>query len=65
MQPSRNQLEGIASLRTQTNLPAAQDIEAAANRLIAIEWLYRLSGRTNGLYTGLWQEFLDLYNSEQ
>lgn len=53
----RNQLAGVSSLRTQCNLPGAQDIEASSNRIIALEWLYRLSGRTNGLYTGLWQEF--------
>ena len=52
-----NQLAGVSSLRTQCNLPGAQDIEASSNRIIALEWLYRLSGRTNGLYTGLWQEF--------
>ena len=55
MHPS--QIDGIASLRTQCNLPGAQDIEASANRIIALEWLYRLSGRTNGIYTGLWQDF--------
>ena len=52
-----NQLAGVNSLRTQCNLPGAQDIEASSNRIIALEWLYRLSGRTNGIYTGLWQEF--------
>ena len=55
MHPS--QIDGIASLRTQCNLPGAEDIEASANRIIALEWLYRLSGRTNGSYTGLWQDF--------
>ena len=58
-----NQLAGVSSLRTQCNLPGAQDIEASSNRIIALEWLYRLSGRTNGLYTGLWQEFQDLLNA--
>ena len=38
----------LSSLRTQCNLPGAQDIEASSNRIIALEWLYRLSGRTNG-----------------
>ena len=25
--------------------------------MIAINWLYRLSGRTNGVYTGLWETY--------
>ena len=53
-----NQLAGIASLRTECNLPGAEDIEANANRVITLNWLYRLSGRTNGIYTGLWQQYL-------
>jgi hypothetical protein len=52
-----NQLAGIQSLRTQCNLPGAEDIEAANNRVIALNWLYRLSGRTNGITTGLWQQY--------
>lgn len=48
---------GVLALRTKANLPAAQDTEAMFNRTVAIDWLYRLSGRTNGLYTGLWQNF--------
>ena len=52
-----NQLAGIASLRTECNLPKAEDIEAQANRTIALNWLYRLSGRTNGIYTGLWEQY--------
>ena len=52
-----NQLAGIASLRTECNLPAAEDIEASNNRIIALNWLYRLSGRTNGIYTGLWAAY--------
>ena len=52
-----SQIQGIASLRTQCNLPGAEDIEASANRIIALNWLYRLSGRTNGIYTGLWDDF--------
>lgn len=52
-----NQLAGIESLRTKCNLPGAQDIEAANNRTLALNWLYRLSGRTNGIYTGLWQHY--------
>jgi len=52
-----NQLAGIQSLRTNCNLPGAEDIEASSNRIVAIQWLYRLSGRTNGIYTGLWQQY--------
>ena len=52
-----SQIQGIASLRTQCNLPGAEDVEASANRIIALNWLYRLSGRTNGLYVGLWEDF--------
>ena len=51
------QLAGINSLRTQSNEPGAEDVEAQANRNIAIQWLYRLSGRTNGIYTGLWEAY--------
>jgi hypothetical protein len=54
---NNNQLAGIESLRTKCNLPAAEDIEAQGNRVIALNWLYRLSGRTNGIYTGLWQQY--------
>ena len=54
---NNNQLAGIESLRTKCNLPGAEDIEASSNRIIALNWLYRLSGRTNGIYTGLWQQF--------
>ena len=52
-----NQLAGIESLRTKCNLPGAEDIEAANNRVIALNWLYRLSGRDNGLYAGLWAAY--------
>ena len=45
---NNNQLAGIESLRTKCNLPGAEDIEASSNRIIALNWLYRLSGRTNG-----------------
>ena len=51
------QLAGINSLRTQSNDSGAQDTEAQANRVIALNWLYRLSGRTNGIYTGLWETY--------
>ena len=57
MQIHPNQIDGIESLRTQCNEYGAEDIEAAENRNIVISWLYRLSGRTNCLYTGLWAEF--------
>ena len=54
---NNNQLAGIESLRTKCNLPGAEDIEASENRVIALQWLYRLSGRTNGIYTGLWAQY--------
>ena len=54
---NNNQLAGIESLRTKCNLPGAEDIEASNNRMIALNWLYRLSGRTNGIYTGLWEQY--------
>ena len=57
MQIHPNQIEGIKSLRTECNLPGAEDTEANLNRVITINWLYRLSGRDNGLYSGLWEEF--------
>jgi hypothetical protein len=66
-----NQLQGINSLRTQCNLPNAEDVEASNNRVLALNWLYRLSGREqpnhpeHGTYTGLWQDFLNLYNGEK
>ena len=27
------------------------------NRTVALNWLYRLSGRTCGTYSGLWQQY--------
>ena len=57
LQIHKAQLAGLESLRTQCNLPGAEDIEASANRIIALNWLYRLSGRTNGIYTGLYEQF--------
>ena len=57
LQIHKAQLAGVQSLRTKCNLPGAEDVEASSNRIIAIQWLYRLSGRTNGLYTGLWAAF--------
>jgi hypothetical protein len=58
--PTQNQIASIQQLRTQPTSPGATDIEAMNNRIIAIEWLYRLSGRTNGSYTGLHQAFQKL-----
>ena len=34
------------------------DCQAEQNKDKFIELLYEKAGRTNGLYTGLWQEFL-------
>ena len=59
------QISGIDQLRTQANLPGAQDVEAAGNRIIALEWLYRLSGRTDSCFTGLWQEFLAIRDQKE
>tara|TARA_R110002050_G_scaffold187542_1_gene321915 strand:- start:249 stop:488 length:240 start_codon:yes stop_codon:yes gene_type:complete len=61
-----SQIKGISQLRTEANLPGAQDTEAMANRTIALNWLMRLDGRNDpghpmhNLYTGLWQEFLKI-----
>jgi len=64
LQDNSHQIAAVYNLRTQANLPGAQDTEAMSNRTIALEILYRISGRTNGLYTGLWQEFLALDQEE-
>lgn len=53
-------MKGLADLRTTCNTPGATDIEAANNRVIAMEWLYRTFGRTDSTYTGLWQKYLEL-----
>ena len=53
-QPTRWNREHFS---TKCNLPGAEDIEASNNRMIALNWLYRLSGRTNGIYTGLWAQY--------
>ena len=51
----------IRQLRTEPTKPGAEDIEAMNNRVLALEWLYRLQGRKDakpGLrstYTGLWE----------
>lgn len=34
-----------------------RSVELDQQRADLMEHLYRLSGRTNGLYTGLWQDF--------
>lgn len=53
--------DAVKQLRTQTDLPGATDIRAMNNRVLALEWLYRLQGRKDakpglrGTYTGLWQ----------
>ena len=54
---SANQVDAVESIRVQANLPGAQDIEAMDNRNVTLEYLYRISGRTNHIYTGLWQEY--------
>ena len=59
MKLSKDQQQSILALQSPPTLPGGQDTTAMANRVIATEWLYHLSGRTNGLYTGLWQEFLE------
>ena len=62
--PNHHQISGIKNLRTNANLPGAQDVEAMNNRTLALEWLYRISGRTCGTYTGLWDEFLAFDHEE-
>ena len=52
-------ISAIHALRTTPTLPEGQDVEAMFNRTVAMDMLYRLSGRTCGTLTGLWQEFLD------
>lgn len=53
--------QAVKELRTTTTAYGATDITAMNNRVIALEWLYRLQGRKDakpGLrstYTGLWQ----------
>ena len=55
----------IRQLRTTPDKPGAEDIEAMNNRVIALEALYNLAGRsqaTPGLkctYTALWAEAPD------
>ena len=53
--------QAVKELRTTTTAYGATDIVAMNNRVLALEWLYRLQGRKDakpGLrstYTGLWQ----------
>ena len=54
-QPQPTRWNRISQDRMQP--PGAEDIEASNNRMIALNWLYRLSGRTNGIFTGLWEEY--------
>jgi hypothetical protein len=48
----------MMNLRTQPRKPGAEDVEAMNNRIILLEWLYQLSGRSDGTYTGLHAEFM-------
>lgn len=41
-----------------TDYLANWDIEAESNKVAFLELLYQESGRTNGLYTGLYEEWL-------
>ena len=53
--------EQVRLLRTEALSYGATDIQAMNNRVLALEWLYRLQGRKDakpGLrstYTGLWE----------
>lgn len=58
--PNPNQIAMMLKMSTAPTKPGAEDLEAMGNRTIVLGWLYRISGRTNNLYTGLWQEFLKL-----
>lgn len=69
MHPS--QISGIANTRTQPTLPGAQDVEAMDNRIITLDWLYRLDGRSDpkhpqhATYTGLWVSFQNTLKDAQ
>ena len=58
-------MKGLADLRTTCNTPGATDIQAANNRVIALEWLYRTFGQTNHTYTGLYQKYLQLKEQQE
>ena len=53
--------QAVKNLRTTPTKPGAEDIEAMNNRVLALEWLYRLQGRKDAkkplrcTYTGLWR----------
>ena len=61
-----HQISSIYHMRTKANHPGAEDIEAMDNRIIVLDWLYRLDQREqknhphHGLYVNLWQQFLEL-----
>lgn len=61
-QPRMTPAQAVRKLRTQPDTPGATDLDAMRNRVIAMDWLYRLSGRNDpnhslhGTYSGLWQE---------
>jgi len=38
-------------------LPEDWDVQEQSRRAFFMQHMYKCSGRTNGLYTGLWQEF--------
>ena len=57
--------QAAKNLRTTPTKPGAEDIEAMNNRVLALEWLYRLANRDNKnhtlhhTYTNLWAESPD------
>jgi len=59
--PKVNPQQAVKQLSTHSDAYGATDIEAMNNRVLALEWLYRLQGRKDakpGLrstYTGLWE----------
>ena len=55
--PNPNQIAMMLKMSTAPTKPGAEDLEAMGNRTIVLGWRYRISGRTNNLYTGRWQEF--------
>jgi|TARA_R110000803_G_scaffold203517_3_gene269121 hypothetical protein len=40
---------------------AGWDNDAENRKVVFMDHLYKESGRTNGLYTGLWQDFVSNY----
>ena len=63
---SPDQRRQIKALMVPPALPGAQDQTAMANRVIALDWLARIDGRSDPnhpqhhCYTGLYQEFVAL-----